>query len=566
MTANPIISIVSGTYNRGPLLSRMIESVRHQLPRHIAYEFVIVDGGSTDGSLAWLETQSDVRLIYHGELRGGIRTFCEGAAAAQGDYVVMANDDVEFRPYSLMRALSYLEENRTCGAVAFADNRSMLAGIAPGYRVEKMPAIKADGKPGSLPYAQVGMFRRWLGDRVGWWGAEDTFMKNSRTYGGDNFLSACIWELGYSVDAVEGCTIDDFMVDDALRAHSRKVIQNDSGQYYARFPRGPYAKAFPGIPNPQKERLRAVVMDIHEPRLPARTAKEKGLAEAIAEAGLLWHIDYVNEPYDLPAIVRAWQPHLLLVQLHDTSRIDAAALRAARAEKPDLVIISWNGDAHERGLVAPDILEALHQVDLQTYTNLKIAPVYEQESIRAAYWQIGIKDPAAPYEGDVPAHDVLFLGNTYDQRREHLVELLKATCALGNLNFGLYGSAPGALGNSHYDFALSRALYQRCKVAVSDTYPGTEAFVSNRLFQALAAGALVLQEHSPRLDEMTGLVAGEHYIEWTDFVDLQRKIGEWTADGCLEERMRIAAAGCAFARENFSYPAQVRKLWDLIPG
>src|SRR5574337_870823 len=106
-----ILSIVTGTYNRLPFLARMIESARRQIPRHISYEFVVVDGGSTDGTLHWLEQQLAVHVIYHGNLRGAIRAFCDGAKAAQGDYVLMANDDIEFQPYSIMRGISYLEEH-----------------------------------------------------------------------------------------------------------------------------------------------------------------------------------------------------------------------------------------------------------------------------------------------------------------------------------------------------------------------------------------------------------------------------------------------------------------------
>lgn len=556
-----ILSVVTGTFNRLPLLRAMMASVRSQIPRHISYEFVVCDGGSMDGSIEWLEKQADVHLIRHGELRGAIKAFCEAAEVAQGDYVLMANDDIEFHPYSIMRAISYLEEHRTCGAVAFADNRGQQFGHGHGHRVEKMPAINADGKPTALPYAQVGLFRRWLGNLVGWWGMRDPYMQNSRTYGGDNFLSSCIWEMGYSVEPVDGCTINDLIADDALRAHSRRVSQNDSAQYYARFPRGPYAKAHPTVPNPQKERLRAVVMDIHEPRLPARTAKERGLAEAMAGTALTWHIDYVNEPYDLPAIIRAWQPHLLLVQMHDTSKINAAALRAARAQKPDMVIVNWNGDAHEKGLISPDIMEALREVDLQTVVNLAVMPTYEQEGIRAAYWQIGIKDPAAPHAGPVTTHEVLFQGNCYDERRLAIVETLRST----GLGVGVYGSCPGSNGNSHYDFAYSRALYERCTVAVSDTYPGTVGFVSNRLFQALAAGAFVLQEYSERLDELTGLRANEHYVPWFSLEDLKNKVLYFAAPEQIQFRATIAAAGRDFVRINFSYEAQVHKLWQLLP-
>lgn len=557
-----VLSIVTGTFNRLAYLRRMIDSVRGQIPRHIGCEFVIVDGGSTDGTLEWCEDQPSVRLIRHGELRGAIRAFCEGAAAAIGDYVVMANDDIEFQPYSLMRAIAYLEDHRGCGAVAFADNRSQLIGHAGGPRVERMPAIAADGKPTAVNYAQVGMFRRWLGALCGWWGAEDDYMRTARTYGGDNYLSARVWELGYTVDAVPGCQITDHVAQDALRDHGRQVTQNDSAQYYGRYPRGPFCKAVPTEHNPQRERLRIVLMDIHEPRLPARMAKERGLAEALATVGLLWHIDYVNEPYDLPMIIQSWQPHVLITQMHDTSRINAEVYRAARAQNPDMLIVNWNGDAHKKGLVAPDILEALHEIDLQTVVNAAVLPAYEREGIRSAYWQIGYKDGAAPFAGPVPAHDVLWQGNCYDDRRSELVAMLRG---LDGFNVGIYGSCEGSLGFTHYDFAHQAALYAAAAVTIGDTYPGTVGFVSNRLFQALAAGAFLLQQHSERLDELTGLRAGLHYIEWSDLEDLRVKILHWTAVEQMDTRAQIAACGREFVRANFSYDAQVKKLWRLLP-
>lgn len=557
-----ILSIVTGTYQRLPSLQAMIESVRAQIPRHIGHEFIVVDAGSEDATPAWCQAQPDIRYLDHGELRGAIRAFCDGARIARGEYVILANDDVIFWPYSVMRALAYLEDHRGCGAVAFADDRaSQMDDRWQGHNVLQMPAIGPDGVRSGVLYAQVGMFRRWLGDHAGWWGDQDPIMGQARTYGGDNYLSARLWELGYSVDAVEGCAVDDGIVRDALREGNSSSGNQDSRQYYARYPQGPSIASFPSLPNPQPERLRTVVMDIHEPSLPARTAREQGLAEAMAAAALTWHVDYVNEKWDLPAIVRAWQPHLLLTQMHDTSRINAEVLRAARTECPDMVIVNWNGDAHEKGLISPDILEALQEVDLQTVVNAKVLPVYQGYGIPAAYWQIGYKDPGSPYEGSVPEWDVLFLGNCYNETRQVLVRTLQAL----PYRVGIYGSCEGSQGNTHYDFAFSRALYEHAVMAISDTYPGTEGFVSNRLFQALSGGAFVLQERSERLDELTGLRADVHYVEWRDMDDLTAQIHTWMQPERAEERAAIAEAGMRFVRENFSYPAQIRKLWELLP-
>lgn len=556
------LSIVTGTHNRLASLQRMMASVRSQLPRHLRYEFVVVDGGSDDGTLAWLEREGDVNLIRHGKLKGAIRAFCDGAKAARGEYVLLANDDIEFHPYALARALVHMEEHPSCGAVAFADNRSFQSGHAARPRVEKMTAVSPDGKAISVNYAQVGLFRRWLGDRIGWWGADDPIIGKARTYGGDNFLSANLWELGYSVDAVAGCEVDDLIEMDALRDHNRVMARTDSAQYYNRFPRGPRVYPYPRIPNPQRERLRILVMDNHDARLKAREVKEQGLAEAFAEVGLVWHIDYLNEVYDLTAIAQAWRPHLVVTQMHGPGEhLNGEVFATLRQSVPDTVIVNWNGDAHEKGLADADTLEALRGVDLQTVVNAAVLPTYRKQGIRAAYWQIGYKHPAAAYVGeDVPAHTALFAGNCYNDERYALVKALRET----GVDVGVYGNCPDADGNTHYDFAHQAALYSAATITVSDTFPGTEGFVSNRLFQALGAGAFVLQQYSPRLDELTGLRAGEHYILWRDLPDLKAMITLWKEPRLAEERAFIAALGQAFIREHFSYPAQVRKLWELL--
>src|SRR5690606_41787474 len=64
------------------------------------------------------------------------------------------------------------------------------------YRTEGIGATLPDGTPTMVTYAQVGMFRRDVGDAAGWWGADDDVMRAARTYGGDSFLSARLWAMG----------------------------------------------------------------------------------------------------------------------------------------------------------------------------------------------------------------------------------------------------------------------------------------------------------------------------------------------------------------------------------
>jgi len=78
-----LLSIVTGTYNRLDLLQQMVASVRRSLYCGLPYEFIIVDGGSNDGTIEWCNLQSDVVLVAHGELRGAILNAYAQTGAAQ---------------------------------------------------------------------------------------------------------------------------------------------------------------------------------------------------------------------------------------------------------------------------------------------------------------------------------------------------------------------------------------------------------------------------------------------------------------------------------------------------
>src|SRR5882672_1722124 len=103
-TESILISLVSGTYNRLPMLTEMVQSFRDNLLPGIQYEIVLVDGGSTDGTIEWAKNQTDVRLIEDGALLGAISAFTRGSFEAQGKYILLSNDDITFRSKSILPA------------------------------------------------------------------------------------------------------------------------------------------------------------------------------------------------------------------------------------------------------------------------------------------------------------------------------------------------------------------------------------------------------------------------------------------------------------------------------
>lgn len=562
--SNPILSIVTGTYNRFRLLQQMVASVRANIPTGIPYEVIIVDGGSTDDTLAWCKAQPDVRLIEDGKLLGAISAFTRGAETAQGDYVVMANDDITFHPGSILRALIHLETHPLCGGVAFADNRPA-PGYPTGYKVQTMSRFHDPtlATYTDLVYAQVGMFRRELGNQAGWWGANHPVMSKAVTYGGDNFLSAQLWEMGYTIDPVAGAVIDDLIPNDALRAHNANQEPQPS-PFYEVYPRGVRMGQPPLTPLNFTPKLRILYLPVYEKQNAVQKANKRGLREALARKFLVYEIDWVNEKFDLLDVIKTFQPDILLTQVHGTSGILTHQVMArARASRPGMLIINWNGDVHEEALTSLEAYQWLQNVDVQLVVNQNVLQDYQARGIRAAYWQIGFEPAEIHDDGIVglnfPEHDVVFLANCYSEERRALGDMLKAL----PYKVGLYGlgwKQPD--GECVYDFSEGMRLYSSAKIAIGDNQYRGYGFVSNRVFEALGNGAVfLLHQHVDGLEQLTGLADGVHYVSWSDLPDLRAKIDYWLDPAHEDERVKIAQQGHNFVQTFHNFD---RRVWELF--
>ena len=559
------LSIVSGTYNRLPLLKKMVHSARDSLPFDIEYEFILIDGGSDDGTQKWCKEQPDVNLIEHGELRGAIAAFCDGAKMAMGEYVILSNDDVEFVRDSITRAIDYLDHVPRCGGVAFADNRPAPPfKTSDRYEVMAMPAMK-DGRNTTVYYAQVGMFRRWLGNKVGWWGADDATF-TAKTYGGDNYLSSGIWETGYEIHEVDTCRVRDAVYADQLRQINVAGLVGqthpDSEAYYALYPIGAVIPdnppELPTLPND----MRILYLPIFEPGHEIQREQKRGLFDALSKVGWVYEYDYLEKPASqllnrLAYIIQNIQPDLMITQLHDADHITPQAMSFLRKFAPEMVVVNWNGDYWPQNLLRDTMLDLLREIDLQLIVNGDVLLAYENEEIPSAYWQVAYEN--APNPPEVDQHDVVFLGTRYHDKRIEFESMFPEIAYYGD---GWFFSK----GNCLYDFDTGAAVYQNAKLSIGDNlFSDNTGFVSNRLFQALAAGgAMYMQQHVKGLDELTGFIAGKHYVEWSDFRDLKAKIEYYLEHD--EERRKIARLGTRYCRRYHSFDARVKELFEeLLP-
>lgn len=584
----PIISLVSGTYNRLELLKAMVQSFRDNLLPGIPYEVVLVDGGSTDGTLEWARAQTDVKLIEDGALLGAISAFTRGAFAASGKYVLLANDDIQFRQGSVMPALVHLETEMKCGAVAFKDNRPNEFYTTKDYHTLQMAAL-INGRQSAVIYAQVGLFRKWLGDTCQWWLGEHDEMLGANTYAGDNSLSAQIWHYGYTVDEVPECIVEDHIARDELRQinYEKGIASDDSRYFYKQWPQGVIVNNEPQLVQQDRRAARILYMPIYEPGWAIQKHPlhgKHGLRDALARGvnkfgaqNIVQEFDYHAESPDklrfrLMEIVEGFKPDLILTQIQSPQPLTAEMLKEM-VSRTGAVVVNWNGDQAPGGLYSREMLPILRQIDLQLITNLEVVPDYEREKIKWAYWQIGYEEPGDDLEAKIdayyqsvgqtnpfknyPDYPVVYLASLRNPTRQSIAEIVRSV--------GGFVFQPGDEYSTLYDFVKAKYIYSQAKIAISDNGFNSPGFVSNRLFQALAAGGcVVLQQHVDRLDEMTGLQAGKHYAEWNTLEELREKIHFALGDISSENRLFIANAGTAFVREHFSFDAQVTKLMDLL--
>lgn len=192
----PKISFVIGSYNRLKFLKLTIETLRDEV-KFINHEIIIVDGGSTDGSLEWLLEQKDIiTVVQHnrGEWRGkqierkSWGYFMNlGFKIAQGKYICMLSDDCLVIPGAVKNGIklfdSELSKRKKIGAVAFywrnwPDQEKYWVGYSFGDRM----------------FVNHGMYLRKAMEEVGFCNEDDYFF-----YHGDGDLCQKIWEAGYKV-------------------------------------------------------------------------------------------------------------------------------------------------------------------------------------------------------------------------------------------------------------------------------------------------------------------------------------------------------------------------------
>ncbi|CAD6491920.1 MAG: Glycosyl transferase family 2 [Candidatus Argoarchaeum ethanivorans] len=92
MTSKPLISVIVAVYNGAKTLQRCIDSVSNQT--YLNKELIIIDGGSTDGTIDILMTNNDKIAYWKSEPDNGIyNAWNKALGHASGDWILFLGSD-----------------------------------------------------------------------------------------------------------------------------------------------------------------------------------------------------------------------------------------------------------------------------------------------------------------------------------------------------------------------------------------------------------------------------------------------------------------------------------------
>jgi glycosyltransferase involved in cell wall biosynthesis len=116
MEKQPLVTIVTPSFNQAQYLEETIKSVLGQSYANI--EYIIIDGGSTDGSVEIIQKYADRLAYWISEPdKGQTEAINKGFAQANGQILAWLNSDDTYHPEGVANAVAYLVAHPEVGLV-----------------------------------------------------------------------------------------------------------------------------------------------------------------------------------------------------------------------------------------------------------------------------------------------------------------------------------------------------------------------------------------------------------------------------------------------------------------
>jgi GT2 family glycosyltransferase len=221
----PELVIIIGTRNRKEILEKCLQALIGKINAN--HQIIVIDAGSTDGTIEYLQSVKGIHLICDGVPIGQAQSFNRVLRTLKSQFICWLSDDNVVQPGMLDSAVNILRRNHKIGLVALKvkDVSSRKAGD---------PYIGGIYKTGILNCNQ-GVIRSDLLQRIGY------FDESFKNYGIDPDLTTKVLLSGYRVVYTKNVAIHHFRdheslsgaIDKPERAKSQKRISEKYNTKYS---------------------------------------------------------------------------------------------------------------------------------------------------------------------------------------------------------------------------------------------------------------------------------------------------------------------------------------------
>jgi len=175
--------VLVATYNRLALLKSVVDAIEHGT--RTPHELVVIDGGSTDGTIDYLHADPRITPVLQGELIGTARCYNRVWRHVDSTYTCWLSDDTEIVPGALDTAIAILDGDAAIGMVGLKMKDTKGPGRFEPYRggVSEFGILNCNH----------GVFRTALGRQIGF------FNEGYRSYMIDPDITASILATGHRV-------------------------------------------------------------------------------------------------------------------------------------------------------------------------------------------------------------------------------------------------------------------------------------------------------------------------------------------------------------------------------
>ncbi|MEM1166456.1 MAG: glycosyltransferase [Planctomycetota bacterium] len=224
----PIVSIVIPTLARAESLATLLDSIDAHAT--VPHEVIAVTVERDTPTQQLLATRPHITNLVDPERTGFVRAANRGFAAATAEFVCQLNDDCLLMPHTLGNALNFLHApaHASVGLAAFFHDTPVRRNIAHQIVVEDIAYAVLHVR--GLLYANFGLCRRELGERLGW------FDERYVMYGADPDFSLKVWHhAGLSVAPCPGSLVRHAELDDDRAAEERAAQSSDNAALFEKW-------------------------------------------------------------------------------------------------------------------------------------------------------------------------------------------------------------------------------------------------------------------------------------------------------------------------------------------